>query len=432
MFQEVFEKRKKYQGLTCSDTLDSFSGIPFVLQLQGRNREAIKWLLEISDSLKFCPNASEAIARISSMLNVLKENEKALDINIKLSETNNDHGYLHFQNNIALVLCNKGKHKVAIEKLMLVYEKKKRSLGPAHPSTLRTWRDIGIILSSQKNNKEAIKIFLMVFDLQTIILGKNHFDTLVTNNCIGDILLAEGKPFQALKIYARGLSVRKEILGSEHPEIIDTEKKIEYIKCLYILESCVVDFNLMEHHSQHVSLTPTNFLKRCHSESGEMNRKFPKELKNIWRPKHTKVTENNLLDSLGIDSFEFKQGIKTSLILPSDETILDSLGIDLPIKNEDIEGTSELSLDEKEIQRNDIEFFLERKSDSRYPKLRDYFAVQSDKQGGEFSNGHSSADGLRHLIKLCVSYNKECNQSHAAKDQLIFNFINLVNQLKDT
>ncbi|CAL1296328.1 unnamed protein product [Larinioides sclopetarius] len=430
MFHEIFEKRKKYQGLTCSDTLDSFSGIPFVLQLQGRNREAIKWFLEISDSLKFCPNSSEANARISSMLNVLKENEKALDI--KLSETNNNNGYLHFGNNMALVLCNKGKHEVAIEKLKMMYEKKRISLGPTHPSTLRTWRDIGIILSSQKNTKEAIKIFHMVFHLQTTVLGKNHFDTLVTNNCIGDILLAEGKPFKALKIYTRGLPVRKYILGPEHPDIIDTEKKIEYIKCLYILESSAIDINFMQHHSQHVSLTPTNFLKRCYSEEGEMNRKLTKEIKNTWRPKQTKVTGNNLLESLGIDNFDFQQDIKTSLILPSDETILNSLGIDLPIQSEDIESTNELFPNEKEIQRNDIEFFLERMSDSRYLKLRDYVAAQSDKQGSEFSKGQSSTDALRHLIKLCVSYNKECDQSHAAKDQLIFNFINLVNQLKVT
>ncbi|GIY66763.1 hypothetical protein CEXT_607351 [Caerostris extrusa] len=63
-------------------------------------------------------------------------------------------------------LNHQTKHKKALDKLDRIHEAMARELGPAHPITLRTFRDIGQVFYSKKDYEEALEVYRIVLYLQ--------------------------------------------------------------------------------------------------------------------------------------------------------------------------------------------------------------------------------------------------------------------------
>ncbi|GIX72966.1 ankyrin-1 [Caerostris extrusa] len=259
----------------------------------GKTQYAIKCFQNIYEfPFKHYPGSLEASTRISVLLSLLNEYEKALEINYKLQKENN-HLFgisesLQIENNIALIYSHQGKYAHAYKIWHQLYESKAKLLGPAHPSTLRTLRDVGMVLFSQQKYNQALKILHKVLDIQQIKLGSDHFDTLSTNNQIGDIFFAQGKHFNALKIYDKDLSRRKIILGPNHPEVCETLRKIDQIRCLYIMESCAVDLNFMQQ-------LPSNIPAYNHRERSVSAQLYPASTCNFQKKNFREVRKAKII-----------------------------------------------------------------------------------------------------------------------------------------
>ncbi|KAF5669916.1 hypothetical protein FDENT_11382 [Fusarium denticulatum] len=93
-------------------------------------------------------------------------------------------------------------------------------LGPAHPSTLTSIKNLGTALKSQGKYKEAEAIYRQGLEVREKVLGPEHPSTLTNINNLGLVLNSQGKYEEAEEIYQRALKGLKKILGPEHPDTL--------------------------------------------------------------------------------------------------------------------------------------------------------------------------------------------------------------------
>ncbi|GIY29024.1 uncharacterized protein CDAR_557801 [Caerostris darwini] len=433
IFEGVIEKRIRIQGRDCKDTLNVLSCIPLVLHKQGQNREALKSLQIIYRKPPFeYSDQIEPLTRMANVLRELGEDKKAIRTNRqiykklleqkKATRTENC-SFITLKNeihrNIAMGLNHQTKHKKALEKLEKMHEAMTRELGPAHPSTLRTLRDIGQVFYSKKDYEKALEVYRIVLyrqrnkvnvlrpslDLEFPDREKRKYpdniDTLTTVTYIADVYFSQGRLLSALEIYERNLNPRKEILGAGHPEILETLRKIDLIKCSLILEVDAVDETTLEHHPNIINKISTNRPRRKSFSDSEI-----------------RICERNIRK---------KDSIKISRTNAELEILM---GGATSNENTAAAGNKRIERRHSEFQKFKTESVL---------RTKDVLAIQTSQIESSSLLGNIGLDPMKHLLKSLLSCKKEnsiqgmrkenCHLPQNEEDETIFDVIDLINEI---
>ncbi|MGB0086176.1 MAG: tetratricopeptide repeat protein, partial [Rhodomicrobiaceae bacterium] len=79
-------------------------------------------------------------------------------------------------------LSNDGKYPQATPIAEQALALGERTLGPDHPETLRSVKNLGDLYQSQGRNDEAERLFKRALEARERVLGPDHLDTLVSVN----------------------------------------------------------------------------------------------------------------------------------------------------------------------------------------------------------------------------------------------------------
>ncbi len=189
MIQGSISARTRILGAEHSDTLDSVSVLPIILQTKGKYEEA------------------EQITR-----RVLESAEKVR------GEEHSD--TLYVVHNLGLALCYQGKYEEAELMYRRVLEGFEKALGKEHPHSLTSASNLAQVLRCQGKYDEAEQMHRRVLERTEKVRGKEHPDT--TSRAVGlaNVLWDRGKYEEAEQMHRRALEGREKTLGKAHPDTL--------------------------------------------------------------------------------------------------------------------------------------------------------------------------------------------------------------------
>jgi eukaryotic-like serine/threonine-protein kinase len=106
-----------------------------------------------------------------------------------------------------------GETKIAIDQFQKARALYTQHLGPEHPDTLLSMKELGWSFHEDGRMNEALKLLEKTLDLQEKTLGRDHPDTLTTKVCVGCTYKNLGQPDNALKHYQEALELNQATLG---------------------------------------------------------------------------------------------------------------------------------------------------------------------------------------------------------------------------
>jgi hypothetical protein len=96
----------------------------------------------------------------------------------------------------------------------------KAKLGPDHPHTLASMRNLAISYAALGRHADALKLREETLALYKAKLGPDHPDTLMSMNNLAVSYTALGRHADALKLHEETLALMKAKLGPEHPSTL--------------------------------------------------------------------------------------------------------------------------------------------------------------------------------------------------------------------
>jgi len=101
-------------------------------------------------------------------------------------------------------------------------ESERRVLGPENPATMQCMVELANVLREQGHLAESEKLRVETLALQRRVLGPEHPDTLKSMNNLADIFGGEGRLPEAEQLLREALEIRRRVLGPDHPETLRT------------------------------------------------------------------------------------------------------------------------------------------------------------------------------------------------------------------
>jgi tetratricopeptide (TPR) repeat protein len=147
---------------------------------------------------------------------------------------------------VRAALCN---HDDAMSNLRDALEIQSMLLGPDHPATLRTRREIGNLYAIYEAELDAaFEEFYEVIEAQKKIHGAKHPNVAETLHSIGCAQVGKGELQTALRTFDECYNMRLEFLGMDHPQQATTLHEIAKIqlrrnrlkKALHIIDAAVI------------------------------------------------------------------------------------------------------------------------------------------------------------------------------------------------
>ncbi|KAL3428598.1 hypothetical protein BDV09DRAFT_201434 [Aspergillus tetrazonus] len=133
---------------------------------------------------------------------------------------------LHIVRNLGIVLGQQGKYEDAEAMHRQALEIEKKVLGPEHPSTLHSVNNLGLVLANQGKYKGAEAMHRQALETRKNVLGPEHPETLHSVNNLGSVLGKQGKYEEAEAMYQQALKIKKKVLGPEHPDTLNSINNI--------------------------------------------------------------------------------------------------------------------------------------------------------------------------------------------------------------
>jgi tetratricopeptide (TPR) repeat protein len=121
---------------------------------------------------------------------------------------------------MGVVYNNLGLYPKAQSLLTRAVDIQRRVLGPQHPDTLTSMRNLAGVLRMEGRNVEAEKLQRETLDIQRRVLGPEHPQTLASMNNLANVLCSEGNHAEAEKLYRETLDALRRVLGREHPDTL--------------------------------------------------------------------------------------------------------------------------------------------------------------------------------------------------------------------
>ena len=109
-----------------------------------------------------------------------------------------------------------------IDEAKLLHERalsiREQVLGPQHPDTAQSLRDLANLYRYQGQYDEAKPLHEHALSIREQVLGPQHPDTAQSLRDLAILYYDQGKYDEAKPLYERALSIREQVLGPEHPD----------------------------------------------------------------------------------------------------------------------------------------------------------------------------------------------------------------------
>ena len=129
---------------------------------------------------------------------------------------------------IGRLLREQGYTSEAAEFQIQVLDKRSRTLGEKHVSTISAMGDLASTYERLGKYSDAENLQIKVLDLQNKYLGKEHPHTISTMGNHADTYLHLEKYADAEKLQIQVLDLRNRLLGKEHPDTINTMENLAH------------------------------------------------------------------------------------------------------------------------------------------------------------------------------------------------------------
>lgn len=202
LYTEALEIRHSTLGPEHPDTLHSMDNMANLLSHEGEFIEA--------EALKREANEiRERRVREHSDIKLLKEEKPSL------VPPTDSQGFI----------CNK--EEDAADLVRKALEIQKKMLGPVHPDTLSSRKNLANLLMQQGYMEEAVALFSealevqqMVLEVRKRVLGREHIYTLRSMNNLANLLEEQEEFDKATQLYRETLEIQERVLGPEHADTL--------------------------------------------------------------------------------------------------------------------------------------------------------------------------------------------------------------------
>jgi tetratricopeptide (TPR) repeat protein len=119
-----------------------------------------------------------------------------------------------------MCLYTDGRYNEAEALFIEVMERRKRVLGPEHPSTLTSIANLASTYRKQGRWKEAEDLFVQVIETRKRVLGPEHPDTLTSMGNLALTYRKQGRWKEAEDLEVQVMETFKRVSGPEHPDTL--------------------------------------------------------------------------------------------------------------------------------------------------------------------------------------------------------------------
>src|SRR4051794_11685994 len=106
---------------------------------------------------------------------------------------------------------------------------RRRSLGPTHPDTLNTMKQLARFVLSQGNYEQAEALYMRILQVQLQVLGAEDPRRLITIQELGYLYVNEGKYAPAKALFTKVLEVRRRTLSPGDPLILNSLESLAFL-----------------------------------------------------------------------------------------------------------------------------------------------------------------------------------------------------------
>ncbi|KAF2818319.1 TPR-like protein [Ophiobolus disseminans] len=131
--------------------------------------------------------------------------------------------------NLAEVLDRQGKYEEAEAISRQTLARREKVLGPAHPDTLTSMNNLAQVLKSQGKYKEAETMNRQTLALYQMVLGLEHPHTLMSMSNLAGVLDSQGKFEEVEAMNRQTLARREKVLGPEHPHTLTSMNNLALV-----------------------------------------------------------------------------------------------------------------------------------------------------------------------------------------------------------
>jgi eukaryotic-like serine/threonine-protein kinase len=228
LMQGSADIRRRVLGPRNPDTLESMSGVAWVLHWQGNYAEAEKRLREDLDIQRrvLGPEHPDTLRWTGCLGSVLAEEGRYAEAEKLFRETleierrvlGPEHPTtLYAMHDLAFVLWREGRDADAEKLQRETLDTERRVLGPENQETVNSMNNLAIVLWREGRYADAEKLQRETLDIERRVLGPEHPQTLNSVNNLAIALDAEGHYAEAEKLFRETLDVQRRVLGPEHP-----------------------------------------------------------------------------------------------------------------------------------------------------------------------------------------------------------------------
>ncbi|MGV3661839.1 MAG: tetratricopeptide repeat protein [Prosthecobacter sp.] len=101
-------------------------------------------------------------------------------------------------------------------------ENRQQTLGPEHPDTMRSMRQLATVFKEQGRYAESEALLRKTLAAQQRALGSEHKDTFVTITVLAAVCEAQDQPMTSEKLFTDLWKLQKKVLGPDHMETLGT------------------------------------------------------------------------------------------------------------------------------------------------------------------------------------------------------------------
>jgi len=234
LLRSVVETRVRLLGEDDRATLNTMNALGWLLFSRGRIDEAEALLRRTLALQRQCPDTphGEFRATINNLANVLIERRnldeaealvrEALDSAQKAGMSRDEPPVIGFDHTLAGIVWKQGRVAEAEALFRDTLERRRRVLGPDHPTTLTNQGNLSTLLLEQKKLAEAEPLIRATLDSRIRKLGEDHAATLMAQNELAALASAQGDFQEAESLHRKTLEARRRVLGERHPDMLQS------------------------------------------------------------------------------------------------------------------------------------------------------------------------------------------------------------------
>ena len=122
-----------------------------------------------------------------------------------------------------------GLYRDAQHQMERALDLRRRRLGPTHPDTLNTMKQLARYVLSQGNYEQAEALYSRILPVESQVLGAEHPRRLITFQELGYLYVNEGKYAQAEALFTKVLGVRRRTLRADDPLILASLESLAFL-----------------------------------------------------------------------------------------------------------------------------------------------------------------------------------------------------------